>query len=111
LDKEQNSTSFLIRAVLDSNLPETEKSTERLLRESQVLIAAGTETTSMMLSKTIFHLISSPKDMEKLKLELKTAIPDPTITPTSLQLENLPYLVSRYVEESVGFSLTFHRML
>jgi len=46
-----------------------------------------------MLSKITFHLLSNPKSLRKLKIELEEALPDDTI-PDSQQVENLPYLVS-----------------
>lgn len=84
--------------MLSSELPQSEKSTERLLRESQVLISAGTDTTASVLSNAMFHLLSNPDQLKKLKVELVTAIPDPRSMPSSLQIENLPYLVIFYLK-------------
>lgn len=47
-----------------------------------------------MLTKIVFHLLSNPEALKKLKKELKIAMPDPKILPTSAQVEYLPYFVS-----------------
>ena len=98
--KTNDNVPSLIGAVLGSDLPESEKSTERLLRESQVLISAGTDTTAMVLSFALFHLLSDPERFKKLRTELETAIPDPQSILLSRQVENLPYLTA-IVKETI----------
>jgi cytochrome P450 len=80
--------------MLDERLPDSLKSTDRLLQEGRVLMAAGTHTTAMTMSNLIFHLLSDPARLKKLRHELVTAIPDAGRTPSASQVENLPYLVS-----------------
>jgi cytochrome P450 len=87
----------IFQALLDSKLPESEKSTERLFSESRVLLAAGTDTTGMMLTRIVFHLLSNLVALKRLKKELEIAIPGPNILPTSAQVENLLYFVSRFL--------------
>jgi hypothetical protein len=84
----------IFQALLDSKLPESEKSTERLFSESP---AAGTDTTGMILTRIFFHLLSNPVALKRLKKELEIAIPDPNILPTFAQVENLPYFVSQFL--------------
>jgi len=57
----------IFQALLDSKLPELEKSTERLYSESRVLLVAGTDTTGMMLTRIVFHLLSNPVALKRLK--------------------------------------------
>jgi len=49
-----------------------------------------------MLTKTVFHLLSNPDALKRLKQELETAIPDPTTPPLAAQVESLPYFINSY---------------
>jgi cytochrome P450 len=84
----------IFQGILDSKLPNSEKSTERLFYEARVVVAAGTDTTATTMTKLIFHLLSNPDVLQKLKAELETALPDANALPTAAQVENLPWLVS-----------------
>lgn len=84
----------IFQGLLDSSLPAAEKPKERLFMEARVILAAGTDTTATMMTKLIFHLLSNPDVLQKLKAELETAIPDANTLPIAAQVENLPYLVS-----------------
>ena len=83
-----------MKTLLASKLPDSEKSTDRLFCESQVLLAAGTETTALTLAKLTYHLLENPDILKRLKRELKEAIPDADVVPMISQVENLPYLLS-----------------
>ena len=78
--------------LLESSLPEREKSMKRISDEAAAVLAAGTETTSWTLSVITFHLLDKPEVLEKLTLELRGAVPDPKQLPVSTALEQLPYL-------------------
>jgi cytochrome P450 len=84
----------IFQGLLDSKLPASEKSTERLFCEARIVLAAGTDTTATMMTKLIFHLLADPDVLQKLKAELEGAIPDVNKLPTAAQVENLPWLVS-----------------
>ena len=84
----------IIRSLVDSDLPEVEKYVNRLFDESQILVGAGTETTSMALSNLIYYLLSNPVILKRLKKDLEDAIPDENVVPTLAQVESLPFLVS-----------------
>ena len=94
----------------DDDLPLSEKSLPRLVMEAQSLIGAGTLTSTHMLSMTTYHVLSNPRVLEKLLLELKQAIPN-TDSPCSLQnLEQLPYL-SAVISEGLRVSYgSVHRL-
>ncbi|GME62507.1 Cytochrome P450 [Neofusicoccum parvum] len=93
-DKVPRTRTTIFHDLLEGNLPESEKGTERLGREAQAMLGAGMETTSWSLSVNLFHLLSSPSTMAKLRTELEAAIPsaDPNTVPSWSTLEQLPYL-------------------
>jgi cytochrome P450 len=78
----------------NSSLPESEKSTSRLVDEARILLAAGTDTTANTLAAITYHLLANPEILRKLKIELEGAIPDPDAMPESSKIESLPYLTA-----------------
>jgi len=91
-NQDETNTPTIFSGLLDEKIPESERSNERLLCEAKVLIAAGTDTTATTMSKIVFHLLSDPVMLKKLKAELEIAIPDADSIPTAAEVENLPYL-------------------
>lgn len=86
----------IFHEVLDSKLPSHEKSIERLADDAQMVVMAGTLTTASTLEVIQFWLLSQPDTLQKLKEELKKAIPNPEDIgkiplPT---IEALPYLTA-----------------
>lgn len=86
----------IFHSVLGSNLPDEEKSMARLSDDAQMLVMAGTLTTSATLELIMFWLLSQPATLQKLKEELTAAIPNLEAVgsiplPT---LEGLPYLTA-----------------
>ncbi|KAH8746125.1 cytochrome P450 [Hyaloscypha sp. PMI_1271] len=82
----------IFHEILDSKLPEEEKTLDRLGDEAAVTLAAGTLTTAWVLSVAIYYLTTRPTILEKLKSELTAAIPDPSSYTPLPALESLPYL-------------------
>ncbi|KAL3491856.1 cytochrome P450 [Aspergillus germanicus] len=82
--------------VLNSDLPPEEKEPARLAQEVQVLIGAGGETTAKMLAWTIYYLLESPENVNKLKEELDRL--DPSGTATLIDYERMPYLICVMLE-------------
>lgn len=78
--------------VLNSALPPEEKSPERLSQEVQLVIGAGSESTSKMLAWTTFYLLENTEKLHKLKEELNRL--DPDYTASLVDFEKMPYLVS-----------------
>lgn len=81
----------IFHELLESDLPEEEKSNARLGDEAQLIIAAGLITTSWALSVASFHIIHNPDVAQKLREELAAA----HLTSTNAdwhKLEQLPYL-------------------
>lgn len=50
----------VVSSLLQSDLPETEKTTDRVAAEAQTLLLAGTGTTAATLTAITFHLLDSP---------------------------------------------------
>jgi cytochrome P450 len=82
----------IFQELLNSDLPEEEKSNARLGDEAQLIIAAGLITTSWTLSVASFHIINNPNIYRKLREELRAAGVSSTSTLDWHKLEQLPYL-------------------
>lgn len=94
----------LFHEILQSNLPESDKTVNHLKDEAAIVVGAGTLTTSWALSVATYHLLASPRILRKLKTELMLAIrvsDDPNI-PLSV-LDSLPYLAA-VTQEAVRLS-------
>jgi cytochrome P450 len=83
----------IFQALLDSDLPEEEKSAGHLRDEGQTLVGAGSETTAKSLSIITFYLLKDKTKLQKVRDELRTMIPGATSLPSLKALEKLPYLV------------------
>ena len=90
-----------IRTVFDINLrPNREKEqftptvTEMSL-DAFVLLNAGTDTTSHTMVVITWALLNNPQMMQKLKAELKVAMPGRDDTINWAGTEEMPYLVSK----------------
>jgi cytochrome P450 len=82
----------IFHELLNSDLPDEEKSVERMAEQAQTIIGAGQETVAWVLTVITCHLLSNPAILQKLKAELATAMPDPDIVTQGTTLANLPYL-------------------
>ncbi|KAF7950062.1 hypothetical protein EAE96_007363 [Botrytis aclada] len=87
-------TNTIFSGMLESDLPESEKSASRLRQEAHLLMLAGTDTTATTLMNLTFHLLSNQHMLARLKSELEIAMPDPDLPPTCAQVESLPYLTA-----------------
>jgi cytochrome P450 len=74
------------------DLPEQEKTLERLWLEGQIVIGAGTETTAWSLSLILFYVLNDSQVLRKLRSELEAAIPDVDERVSWNRLEQLQYL-------------------
>ena len=94
----------LFHEILQSNLPESDKSVNRLKEESVIVVGAGTLTTSWALSVATYHLLASPRVLRKLKTELMSAsgVSDDPNIPLSV-LDSLPYLAA-VIQEALRLS-------
>ena len=71
----------VFQALLDSDLPKEEKSLDRLQDEGQTLVGAGSETTAKSLSIITFYLLQDKKKLQRLREELRNAMPTPKVSP------------------------------
>lgn len=109
-DHESASHPTIFHEILQSDLPPSEKSLTRLADEGQTLVGAGQVTTAHYLRVLAFHLIDNPEKLNKLKEELKTAMPDANMLLPWQKLEQLPYL-NAVIQE--GFRMSYgipHRL-
>lgn len=78
---------------MESDLPASEKSEERLTDEAFAFIGAGTETTKQTLNAAFYYLLTHPDKLARLRGELVRAIPDPAVCPPLYVLEGAEFLV------------------
>jgi cytochrome P450 len=83
---------MIFHDVLSSDLPPSEKTTERPSHEAVIVLGAGTETTARALAYISFELIQNPKMLEELRGELKTVPPNPDTVALISTLAQLPFL-------------------
>ncbi|KAL3465634.1 cytochrome P450 [Aspergillus heterothallicus] len=91
-------------ALLDPNLPHSEKTLARLSEEGLIILGAGSETTANTMSLALYHLTTNPEILEKLRGELKTVMPAPDTPVKWSDLEQLPYLTA-VVNESLRMAI------
>ncbi|KAF2733104.1 putative P450 monooxygenase [Polyplosphaeria fusca] len=82
----------IFHGLLNSDLPSSELSMQRLLGEGQTIVAAGSLTTAHYLKSATYHILAAPQVLNKLRAELMAAMPDPTVLPPYKDLDRLPYL-------------------
>lgn len=90
----QEQTPSIFTRLLESDLPEQEKGVERLTQEGVSLVAGGSETTSMMIASTIYHVLANEDVLLRLQTELDGAMPDARSLASWSQLEALPFLTA-----------------
>jgi cytochrome P450 len=88
--KEGQRTVF--HEMRDGKLPVEEKSAERLMGESHVMLGAGLETTSRTMAVTTYYLMKDVDVGERLRDELRTVLKTRDSTASLPQLEALPFL-------------------
>ena len=80
--------------ILFSSRPENEKTIEHLTEEAVAIITAAEENTAAILQTAIYHMFSAPSIHERLRNELKKAMPDACTLKEWRERQALPYLVS-----------------
>ncbi|KAI1258309.1 hypothetical protein MGN70_001358 [Eutypa lata] len=90
--KEEHSTS-VFHHVVKSDMPESDKSEERLMGEAQVMLGGGTVTTARTLTFASYYILSRPEVRGRLESEVKDFMAEwPERVPTWAELERLPFL-------------------
>lgn len=86
----------MFSAIFNSNLPDAEKSIERVHQEALAFAVAGAETVAATLSVATFHLLHDSQIRRRLDEELATVVPDFRLSDASMPsletLWQLPYL-------------------
>ncbi|TVY27315.1 Cytochrome P450 monooxygenase [Lachnellula hyalina] len=104
----KNQRPSLLRYLVNSDLPESELSVERLTKEAQVLLGAGTVSTARTLDFVCYYILANKDIQAKLQNELRDIMSNyPEQIPSFVQLEKLPYLTSLIKE---GLRLSFGNM-
>ncbi|KAJ0125283.1 hypothetical protein J7T55_006628 [Diaporthe amygdali] len=108
-DQAEESQS-VFHSLLRSDMPPAELSDMRLSADAMALLAAGTATTSSVLTLISFYIISEPRIRNRLRDELGVAMAG--VPPGKLlqwtQLEKIPYL-NACIKEGVRIGRTFRR--
>ncbi len=92
--------------MFDINLnPNLEKgqftpTVDEMVADAFTLLIAGTDTTALTMTTIIWQLLNKPQVMRRLKAELRTVMPGRGHTVDWAELEKLPYLVSKPLEDN-----------
>jgi cytochrome P450 len=97
--KRDDAQRTIFQEIIDSKLPDEDKSQQRLADEAQVVIGGGVETTSFALTVGVFHIITTPHIYERLHADLVAAFPNRS-TLELTQLEQIPYLKACILEST-----------
>lgn len=90
----QEGNGGLMQAILSSYLPQGEKGFKRMAQEGFTVLTASGDTIGRTLTTAVYHLLSNPNHLAKLKEELRAAMPDSNMDVPLSKLENLPWTVS-----------------
>ncbi|KAI8631574.1 cytochrome P450 [Xylariaceae sp. FL1651] len=92
----------IVRAILASKLPPSEKTFVRVFEDLSTIMGAGIETTASALRLILFHLYSDANMLERLRAELASVdnidITDTDSIPQLRALEQLPFLTAVLME-------------
>ncbi|KAL1876934.1 hypothetical protein Daus18300_002540 [Diaporthe australafricana] len=107
---ETEESSSVFHSLLRSDMPPPELSDMRLSADAMALLAAGTATTSSVLTLIAFYIISEPRIGDRLRSDLKTAMAGIPAGQTLqwTQLEKIPYL-NACIREGARIGRTFRR--
>jgi cytochrome P450 len=87
-------------ALINPEVPLEEQSLDRLREESFLILGAGLDTNSRVLTAIVCYLITYPRILAKLRTELQPLWDSHGAEPSWTQLESVPYLVSWHAVSS-----------
>ncbi|KAK1726379.1 LOW QUALITY PROTEIN: cytochrome P450 [Colletotrichum acutatum] len=93
----------LMQAILTSNLPQGEKGFKRMAQESFTVLTASGDTIGRTPTTAVYHLLSDPNQLAKLKEELRAVMPDSSMDVPLRKLESLPWITA-VIKESLRIS-------
>lgn len=101
----------VFRHLLTSGLPESDLSVERLTREAQIFLGAGSISAARTLDFISYYIISREGYLERLQKELGPLMGGfPDRLPSFVELEKLPFLQA-LIKEGLRLSYgVMHRM-
>ncbi|KAK1856543.1 cytochrome p450 [Colletotrichum chrysophilum] len=99
----------IFHEIMESDIPESEKSTPRLVDEAMVLAIAGSDTTAMTLSALVFHILSDESMFLRIRKELESVMPDAHQPPDPVKLDSLSYLNATIEEALRMYPSATHR--
>ncbi|KAI1079136.1 cytochrome P450 [Whalleya microplaca] len=108
--EDENVTS-LFHHVVNSDMPESEKSEERLVVEAQLILAGGTWTSGRTIGVASYYIMSRPELRRGVEAELRDLMAAwPQYVPTWAELEKL-VLLQAIIKESLRISYgVIHRL-
>ncbi|KAL2051590.1 hypothetical protein ABVK25_008252 [Lepraria finkii] len=87
----------LFRYIVNSDMPESERSDERLAKEAQVLLGAGTATTARTMGFISYFILTNPSIRSRLEKELEEPMSRyPKVVPTWAELEKSADITSSH---------------
>ncbi|KAF1931555.1 cytochrome P450 [Didymella exigua CBS 183.55] len=95
--KTNDAKKTIFQEILQSKLPDEDKTQKRLAEEAQIVVGGGVETTAFSLCIATFHIINTPRIYKRLHADLVAAFPNRS----SLELyplEQMPYLKACIME-------------
>lgn len=101
----------VFRHLLTSGLPESDLSVERLTREAQIFLGAGSISAARTLDFISYYVISNEDYLRRLQEELAPLMGGyPVKLPSFVELEKLPFLQA-LIKEGLRLSYgVMHRM-
>ncbi|KAL1598668.1 hypothetical protein SLS60_007808 [Paraconiothyrium brasiliense] len=101
----------VFRHLLTSGLPESDLSVERLTREAQIFLGAGSISAARTLDFISYYIIANDDYLKRLHVELAPLMEGyPKILPSFVELERLPFLQA-LIKEGLRLSYgVMHRM-
>lgn len=89
----------IVHKILDSDLPDNEKSFKRIFDEVGTITGAAFETTAHSIRLTLYHIYKDAEVLRRLRAELTTMLPAEQKSDLVLsRLEQLPYLTAILME-------------
>lgn len=91
---DHNEFSLFYQVLTNSELPQSERSEDRLAKEAQTLLGGGTASTARTIGFASYYILSRPDTVRKrLEEELRETMAQwPRRVPTWAELERIPYL-------------------
>ncbi|RYC56702.1 hypothetical protein CHU98_g9513 [Xylaria longipes] len=108
-DRIDESSLSIFHHIMNSDMPESERSEERLAKEAQVLLGGGTASTARTIVFASYYILSRPYIRSRLEEELREVMAAwPDRVPTWAELERVSFLQA-IIKESLRYGV-MHRL-